>query len=288
MIKPDSPEAANMPALEVQKRLRAWQEKKMKLANPNFHVSRYGFWIYRVGLIPSTRLSVRGLPKTMTEKDLKDIFRKAAVSAEDTTKFGPAIKQVKIVMDPSLLDANGKPTSRGFGFVEFKRHFHALTALHNTNNKPSLLPGSRGRRLLVEFAVENSKMMQKRKHSLSKTSNKRQRPEDLEDNDDADQPVKRPRKERSSTGRNAKVTLPDKFQKKGKPNANAKTDSVPSGKAAATNASSGQAKTFKKTPTFKGNQTQKKDQKRGRGSLKRKARPESRFGDEGKVYNRFS
>jgi len=126
VIKPDSEEAKNLPPLEVQKRLRAWQEKKMKLANPNFSVSR-------------TRLAVRGLPKDMSETDLRDLFREAAVDPEKPgSGRPPAIRQVKIVRDEQMLDADGAPMSRGFGFVEFKHHTHALTALLQTNNVPGM------------------------------------------------------------------------------------------------------------------------------------------------------
>lgn len=40
-----------------------------------------------------------------------------------------------IVKDGENRDEKGEKTSRGFGFVEFKKHIHALTALHNLNNK---------------------------------------------------------------------------------------------------------------------------------------------------------
>ena len=51
---------------------------------------------------------------------------------------------------------------QGFGFVEFKLHFHALTALKNTNNKPGIFPSVPNQRLAVEFALENSQVLLKR------------------------------------------------------------------------------------------------------------------------------
>jgi hypothetical protein len=104
VIKPDSEEAKALPALEVQKRLRAWQEKKIKLANPNFSVSKslllfswrwfdlFSYYGFR------TRLAVRGLPKDFTEADLKEVFRKAAIDPEKPMKRPPAIKQVFILL----------------------------------------------------------------------------------------------------------------------------------------------------------------------------------------------
>jgi hypothetical protein len=38
------------------------------------------------------------------------------------------------VRDENIKDQDGQAVSRGFGFVEFKHHTHALTALQQTNN----------------------------------------------------------------------------------------------------------------------------------------------------------
>eukprot|EP01129_Flabellula_baltica_P008918 TRINITY_DN3573_c0_g1_i1.p1 TRINITY_DN3573_c0_g1~~TRINITY_DN3573_c0_g1_i1.p1 ORF type:complete len:576 (-),score=174.79 TRINITY_DN3573_c0_g1_i1:79-1806(-) len=104
VIKPHTKRAQKLSELERERRAIMWQEKKLKLANPNYHVSR-------------TRLSVRGIPKNVTETQLRDLFKKAAQSNEDKSTYGPAIKQVKIVRDKENLDQNGQPKSKGFGFV---------------------------------------------------------------------------------------------------------------------------------------------------------------------------
>ena len=40
--------------------------------------------------------------------------------------------------DLTNVNANGKAKSRGYAFVNFKEHKHALAALRNTNNNPDL------------------------------------------------------------------------------------------------------------------------------------------------------
>jgi nucleolar protein 4 len=42
----------------------------------------------------------------------------------------------KLLYDATRPDADGKPRSRGLGFVEFEEHEHALTALRALNNHP--------------------------------------------------------------------------------------------------------------------------------------------------------
>lgn len=123
----------------------------MKLSNPNFHVSK-------------TRLSVRGIPKTITEKQLRDIFQMAAVIPKEDN---PHIKQVKIVRERNLYDENAEPKSKGFGFVEFMSHIHALTALRNTNNVQGIFDFAPERILTVEFALENQQALQKRERRIN-------------------------------------------------------------------------------------------------------------------------
>jgi len=127
---------------EREKYEKGQHEKKMKLANPNFHVSR-------------TRLCVRNLPKTMTEDALRSLFASAAKSVPGHMGF----HQVKIVRDKERGDA-----SRGYGFVEFGDHVHARAALEHINGKHQQL--AKNYRLFVEFAVEDSRVLQAREFRL--------------------------------------------------------------------------------------------------------------------------
>lgn len=141
MIKPDSLEAQALSQKDMQKRLRLWQEKKLKLANPNFHVS-------------NVRLAIGNIPKAVTDAELKQVFQKASNHAK--------MVQVKIARDLTAKDKEGNAFSRGFGFVEFKTHYDALVALNATNNKPGLFEKFKNSRLIVEFAVENIIKLQQR------------------------------------------------------------------------------------------------------------------------------
>lgn len=141
VIQSSTPEGAKLSKDEIARRQRGEHDKKMKLANPNFHVSR-------------TRLSVRNLPKEMDEPSLRRIFLN---NLEHLKEKGISTKlnQVKVARDPSK-----ENKSRGFGFVEFENHAAALEALKKINNSDKILPG--GHRLIVEFSIENSLVLQKR------------------------------------------------------------------------------------------------------------------------------
>ncbi|XP_049848831.1 RNA-binding protein 28-like [Schistocerca gregaria] len=120
-------------------------EKKQKLSNPNFHVSK-------------TRLCVRNLPKSFDEKKLKLVFRNAATLP---TLPPPRFHQVKIVRNK--LEGN---KSRGYGFVEFMNHAHAKAALLALHNKTCA--EANGNRLFVEFAIENMRVLFSRKLQLAR------------------------------------------------------------------------------------------------------------------------
>lgn len=129
---------------EREKYERGQHEKNQKLANPNFHVSR-------------TRLCVRNLPKALTEDQLRAIFKKASDDIPGKTAF----HQVKVVRDKERDN-----TSRGYGFVEFSDHIHAKSALAVLNGKHNKI--AKGNRLFVEFAVEDSRVLQAREFRLQK------------------------------------------------------------------------------------------------------------------------
>ncbi|CAI8032099.1 RNA-binding protein 28 [Geodia barretti] len=138
-VQSGSEAAKNLTTAELAKRLKAQAEKKAKLSNPNFYVSR-------------TRLSVRNLPTQTTESELREIFNTAIDSGR--------VVQLKILRSKDRVDANGIGRSKGFAFVEFSTHETALTALRATNNNPSLFANRK--RLIVEFAVEDVRVMRVR------------------------------------------------------------------------------------------------------------------------------
>ncbi|TYZ64143.1 hypothetical protein PybrP1_004436 [[Pythium] brassicae (nom. inval.)] len=193
-----SAEELALPAMDVEKRRRAIREKKEKLKNPLYFVS-------------PVRLSVRNLSAAVDDKKLKEVFRDGAAAgvregvvdrAEVKTELLPKraaapvkVKMAKVVRDTEAAKAAGgvgaagaskEPRSRGYGFVEFAEHVHALAALRKLNNNPAFahlaagakadkkggaLAESARSRLIVEFALENHgklKLREKRRADADK------------------------------------------------------------------------------------------------------------------------
>lgn len=190
-IRSDSNAAKLMPASELSKRHQSYYDRKRKLERfPHLFVSK-------------TRLSIRNLPKSVDESALKELAKNAA--HEWTSKMsemakakslgrsekeeweelvagkimGPVfVRQAKIIRDDSRVELKddlnsstpgGKKQlgqSKGYGFVEFSKHSHALAFLRQLNNNPSVFPNSR--RLLIEFAIENSNTLSKRHARFTK------------------------------------------------------------------------------------------------------------------------
>lgn len=150
LITEDSPAAKDLPIQYLRAIWKAYEARKAQLQNTNYFVSK-------------NRLSVRNLPRHLTENDVRRIFAKYArryldkhpedLDKEKWGKYGP-IKNVKLVLDP---DGQAK----GYGFIEFANHNVALACLRYINNNPTLF-GDR-RRLIVSFAVENIMALQKLK-----------------------------------------------------------------------------------------------------------------------------
>jgi nucleolar protein 4 len=177
-IRADSDTGKSLPPGDAAKREEAVRVKKGKLASPLFFVS-------------PTRLSMRNLAKHITDAALKALVRDAAgagVAAklvsvtEGDPRLMPApgarlppvvVSTAKVLREP-VTEAGGAGAvvgkSKGFGFVEFESHIHALAALRQLNNNPAYSAGfaaggaaaaKAGKgleetpRLIVEFAVEN-------------------------------------------------------------------------------------------------------------------------------------
>ena len=85
--------------------------------------------------------------------------------AKKKSSEGPVagtIKSAKIMLDLARV-RGGLPQSRGYGFVEFDHHVHALACLRELNNSASYAKSAAGgggksgqaARVMVEFTVEN-------------------------------------------------------------------------------------------------------------------------------------
>ena len=80
-----------------QKRQRAAEEMRQKLASPNFMLS-------------PTRLSLRNLPLTLTEAQLKQLV--VAAIKERATHAQPKVLSVKVLKEEGKLGPDGKPRSK--------------------------------------------------------------------------------------------------------------------------------------------------------------------------------
>lgn len=148
LILPDTPAARDLHPRYLQMIQDDYEARKQQVTNSNYFVSR-------------TRLSVRNLPRTMTENDVRRLFadharrylkdHKEDMEKEKWGKYGP-IRNVKVLRDNAGV-------SKGYGFIEFVNHNVALHALRMINNNPTLFGDHR--RLMVSFAIENTNAVQK-------------------------------------------------------------------------------------------------------------------------------
>lgn len=178
-----------------------------------------------------TRLAIRNLPRAMTDKALKALARKAVVEFATQVKNGErhplsqeeiirstrekykfmtpeqieqqkrkdkkkgVVKQAKVIME---VKGSTVGRSRGYGFVEYKDHKHALMGLRWLNvhlvTRMEVLDGltdeekklidfddTKGRRLCVEFAIDNSNVVKRRIENTTKARSnaKRKKEEEL-------------------------------------------------------------------------------------------------------------
>lgn len=172
-IPPDSEAAKLIAETDLAKRNESFiQRRKLLAGNPNLFISK-------------TRLSIRQLPFTVTEPQLKMAGRDSVIGfwkqvdartrptlesivmeEDDVTPSSSRkiwVKQAKIVREKEKLDADGKPKSKGYGFVEFTCHTDALACLRFMNNNSTIFctPGFE-RTPIVEFALENRSVLIRR------------------------------------------------------------------------------------------------------------------------------
>lgn len=131
---------------------------KEKLKNPNIFVS-------------PIRLCVRNIPFEVDDKRLKQAFLKAVGGGKDVK-----ITESRIMRDLSKPRSQGLCWSKGFGFVSFTDHQHALAAVKATNNVPIF---GDNKRLIVEFSLENKAVYELRQRRLEKSKNPDKFPKDL-------------------------------------------------------------------------------------------------------------
>lgn len=152
-----------------------------------------------------TRLSVRNLPRSIDSKALKALAREAVVGFAQDAKAGlrqplskeelrrggdeereaekqrklagkGIVKQAKIVFEDTKGSKvqEGAGRSRGYGFIEYFSHRNALAGLRWLNgHMVKASGGERGKRLIVEFAIENAQVIQRRNEQERRAREKR-------------------------------------------------------------------------------------------------------------------
>ncbi|KAF5024633.1 hypothetical protein F66182_3397 [Fusarium sp. NRRL 66182] len=168
---------------EVQMRqASAAQRKKLVQGNPSLHLSL-------------TRLALRNIPRNMGQKELKELARKAVVefakdvkagrrqplSKEENARDGKdakekeherkakgkgIIRQAKVVFESGQgqkMQEKDGGKSRGYGFIEYTSHHWALMGLRYLNGLQLESDNGKKQRLVVEFAIENAQVVQRRR-----------------------------------------------------------------------------------------------------------------------------
>ncbi|XP_029471873.1 RNA-binding protein 28 [Rhinatrema bivittatum] len=157
MIREGTKAAEGISASDLAKRTRFELLKRQKLKDQNIFVSK-------------TRLCVHNIPKSVEDKQLRQLFVKAVSGSK-----GVRMKECRVMRDlQGTARKKSSGPSLGYAFVEFQEHEHALAALRHINNNPDLF-GSH-KRPIVEFSLEDSRKLKMKamraEHSLQKLRQK--------------------------------------------------------------------------------------------------------------------
>ncbi|CEP19046.1 hypothetical protein [Parasitella parasitica] len=197
VVFPETPAAATMTPSELSKRQMSFSSrKKLVSSNPSLYISK-------------TRLSIRNLPIKVTDSDLRALGMSSINKFKNQVKSGqrddltkdekedgwhllPRVKQAKIIRSKDRIDTlTNELRSKGYGFLEFNTHSHALASLRYLNNNPDIFDG---KRLIVEFSLENKDVIDRRNQRAQNNEGSRGRPQKRSfDGDDSSEQTKKPR-----------------------------------------------------------------------------------------------
>ncbi|GAB1320750.1 RNA recognition motif-containing protein [Madurella fahalii] len=196
-IPKGSPLYNKLPPSEIKMReASAKQRKKLIESNPSLHLSL-------------TRLAIRNLPHNLGSKELKALAREAIVgfakdvkegrrqplSKEENSRGGEqdkeaerrrkekgkgVVRQAKIVFETKegskVDEKTGAGRSRGYGFIEYSSHRWALMGMRWLNGHALKNEAGKTQRLIVEFAIENANVVQRRRAQEERTKQLGPRP----------------------------------------------------------------------------------------------------------------
>lgn len=195
-IPSNSPIYQKLSPSEIKMREESYkQRQKFIKNNPALHLSL-------------TRLAIRNIPRHITSKDLKQLARQAVVqfatevkggirqplSKEESSRSSEEMLQMEqlrkkkekgIVRQATVVyetregtkvpEKGGGGRSRGYGFIEYYTHRHALMGLRWLNCHAIDIPLSaqteekeKRKRLVVEFAIENAQVVKRRSEIQNK------------------------------------------------------------------------------------------------------------------------
>ncbi|KAL4899139.1 hypothetical protein BDW74DRAFT_118754 [Aspergillus multicolor] len=198
-ISPNSSLYQNLSPSEIKMREDSFKQRQNFIRkNPSLHFSL-------------TRLSVRNIPRHITSKDLKQLAREGIVGFAKDAKEGKrqplsreemdrasdemreaeklrkkkgvgVVRQAKIVFEgrdgSKVTEDSGAGRSRGYGFIEYYTHRHALMGLRWLNGHAISPPKNvsedlkdRKKRLIVEFAIENAQVVKRRSEQQERVRN---------------------------------------------------------------------------------------------------------------------
>lgn len=149
-IRPGTQAAVGLSEGDLKFRHMREQVKRRMLKNLNIFISK-------------TRLCINNLPEKFTDGDLRKLFLKHG-------EPGCKITEARIMRNLRDIGDDGKPKSRGYGFVSFTEHEHALAALRKLNNNPNTF--TKNKRPIIEFSMENREIIRAREKRLEKSREK--------------------------------------------------------------------------------------------------------------------
>ncbi|KTW28574.1 hypothetical protein T552_01835 [Pneumocystis carinii B80] len=151
------------------------QRKKLLEKNPSLYISL-------------TRLSIRNIPKDISDKELKALAREACVNFAKEVKEN---KRMPLTREEKLRDGNPKKGDkgivrqakiieeknghkRGYGFIEYVGHRWALMGLRWLNGRKISSKKNKEikKRLIVEFALENINVIKQRQERQEREKKK--------------------------------------------------------------------------------------------------------------------
>ncbi|XP_076324339.1 RNA-binding protein 28 [Tachypleus tridentatus] len=147
-VRAGSMAAEGVSQTDLAKRMQLETRKQKLLRNYQYFIS-------------PVRLMVHNLPASVDDRRLKGMFLQAVGDHK------ARITEARVMCNLKQIDTKKLGKSKGFGFVAFTEHKHALKALRELNNNPDIFTVKK--RPIVEFSVENRAALNAKARRLVKS-----------------------------------------------------------------------------------------------------------------------